>query len=63
MTLGLVDAIVGVVILSWPGIGLVTLAIFFAVTMIVRGIFAIVLGFKLRTLSHTQAPPHVIPAG
>ena len=63
VTLGLVDAIVGIVILSWPGIGLVTLAIFFAVTMIVRGIFAIVLGFKLRTLSHTQKPPHAIPVG
>src|SRR3954462_1280745 len=60
--LGLLDAIVGIVILAWPGIGLVTLAILFAVTMLVRGIFAIVVGFKLRGLRHEE-PPSVQTAG
>ncbi len=60
--LGLLDAIVGIVILAWPGIGLVTLAILFAVTMLVRGIFAIVVGFKLRGLRHEE-PPSVHTAG
>jgi uncharacterized membrane protein HdeD (DUF308 family) len=57
IVLGVLDAIVGIVILAWPGIGLVTLAILFAVTMLVRGIFAIVIGFKLRGLRHEEPPP------
>src|SRR3954470_11491666 len=48
---GVIDVIAGAVILSWPDIGLVTLAVFFALTMILRGVMAIVLGFKLRSLS------------
>ena len=55
---GAIDMIVGAIILSWPGIGLVTLAVFFAVTMLVRGVLAIVVGFKLRSLMHhPDAPP------
>src|SRR3954466_11323579 len=57
IVLGLLDAIVGIVILAWPGIGLVTLAILFAVTMLLRGVFAIVVGFKLRGLRHEDPPP------
>src|SRR6478735_7830337 len=49
---GLIDAVAGIIILSWPDIGLVTLAVFFAVTMLVRGVLAIVVGFKLRSLLH-----------
>jgi uncharacterized membrane protein HdeD (DUF308 family) len=55
--LGLLDAIVGIVILAWPKIGLVTLAVLFAVTMLLRGVFAIVVGFKLRSLRHEEPPP------
>ena len=62
IALGLLDAVVGIVILAWPKIGLVTLAILFAVTMLVRGIFAIVVGFKLRGLRHEE-PPQVHTAG
>jgi uncharacterized membrane protein HdeD (DUF308 family) len=60
--LGLLDAVVGIVILSWPKIGLVTLAILFALTMLLRGVFAIVVGFKLRGLRHEE-PPSVSTAG
>ena len=56
---GLIDAIVGIVILSWPKIGLVTLAVFFAITMLVRGVVAIVGGLKLRSLAHHPDPPPV----
>ncbi len=56
---GVVDVIGGIVILAWPGIGLVTLAILFAVTMLVRGIFAVVIGFKLRTAARNDDPPPV----
>jgi uncharacterized membrane protein HdeD (DUF308 family) len=57
IALALIDVVVGIVILSWPGIGLVTLAVFFAVTMLVRGIFAIVIGFKLHGLRDEQPAP------
>ena len=57
--LGLLDVVAGIVIISWPDIGLVTLAIFFAVTMVVRGVFAIVIGFKLRSAAHHEEPPAV----
>jgi uncharacterized membrane protein HdeD (DUF308 family) len=59
VAIGVVDVIVGGVILSWPGIGLVTLAVFFAATMIIRGSFAIVVGFKLRSLRHAEEPSTV----
>ena len=54
---GTIDAIVGIIILAWPGIGLATLAVFFAATMVVRGAFAIVIGFKLRGLRSEEAQP------
>lgn len=55
VAIGAFDAIVGIVILAWPDIGLATLAIFFAVTMLIRGSFAILLGFRLRSVRN--APP------
>ena len=57
--LGVLDVVAGIVILAWPGIGLVTLAVFFAVTMVVRGAFAIVIGIKLRSASRHEEPPPV----
>jgi uncharacterized membrane protein HdeD (DUF308 family) len=54
---GAVDAIIGIIILSWPGIGLVTVAVFFAVTMVVRGALAIVVGLKLRSLQDVEEQP------
>ena len=56
---GAIDVIVGAIILSWPDIGLVTLAVFFAITMLVRGVMAIMLGFRLRSLAHHPDPPQV----
>ncbi|MBE2316064.1 DUF308 domain-containing protein [Solirubrobacter sp. CPCC 204708] len=54
VALGALDAIVGIVIMAWPEIGLVTLAVFFALTMLFRGAFAIVTGFKLRGLRNVE---------
>ena len=47
--MGAIDLIGGIVILSWPKLGLVTLAVLFAITMLFRGAFAIVIGLKLRS--------------
>jgi uncharacterized membrane protein HdeD (DUF308 family) len=55
--IGALDMVVGIVILSWPELGLATLAIFFAISMLVRGIVTIVIGFKLRSLRHADTAP------
>ena len=57
IALGALDVIVGIIIMAWPEIGLVTLAVFFAVTMIVRGAFAIIVGFKLRSVRDAEDTP------
>jgi uncharacterized membrane protein HdeD (DUF308 family) len=59
LVLGGVDAVIGIVILAWPELGLATLAVFFALSMLFRGIVAIVLGVKLRSLRHSEEPPPV----
>lgn len=55
--IGALDTVVGIVILSWPELGLATLAIFFAISMLVRGIVTIVIGFKLRNLRNVDTGP------
>jgi uncharacterized membrane protein HdeD (DUF308 family) len=54
--IGALDMVVGIVILSWPELGLATLAIFFAISMLVRGIVTIVIGFRLRGLRNAETP-------
>lgn len=56
IVVGALDGIIGIVILAWPGIGLATLAVFFAITMLMRGAFSVVIGFKLRKLVHEEPP-------
>lgn len=57
VAVGAIDLVGGIAILAWPKLGLVTLAVFFAVTMLFRGIFSIVAGFKLRGLRDADAAP------
>jgi uncharacterized membrane protein HdeD (DUF308 family) len=56
LLLAVVDVAIGCLIIAWPDLGLATIAILFAVTMLVRGIFAIVAGFRLRGLRHEEPP-------
>ena len=56
-----VDLILGILILSWPDESLVTLAVFFGISLIFRGVFALVAAFQLRKLRNDDgadvAPP------
>src|SRR6476660_2676664 len=56
-----VDLILGVLILSWPDESLVTLAVFFGISLIVRGVFSLVAASQERKLrkggSTDMAPP------
>jgi uncharacterized membrane protein HdeD (DUF308 family) len=54
--LAIIDVILGILILSLPELSLVTLAILFAISLIARGIFAIVVAFRLRSAGHHE--PH-----
>jgi uncharacterized membrane protein HdeD (DUF308 family) len=58
---GTLEAVVGIAVLAWPKIGLVTLAVFFAVTMLFRGIVSIFVGVQLRALAHAEEHPPTQP--
>jgi uncharacterized membrane protein HdeD (DUF308 family) len=55
IALGVVDAVIGIVILAWPKVGLGTLAILFALSMLVRGAFVLFVGFQLRKVRSAPA--------
>jgi uncharacterized membrane protein HdeD (DUF308 family) len=62
MGLGIIDAILGILILSLPGLSLVTLAILFAISLLVRGAFLVALAFRLREARHHADPGAAVPA-
>ena len=57
MLLGIVDAIIGILILSLPKLSLVTLAVLFALSLIIRGAFMVYVAFKLRGVKDVTAVP------
>jgi uncharacterized membrane protein HdeD (DUF308 family) len=57
MGLALIDIILGALILALPGVSLVTLAILFAISLLVRGAFSVFLAFRLRKASHAAPTP------
>lgn len=44
----LIDIVAGIVILSWPELGLATLAVIFGIVLVVRGLLLTLVGFGLR---------------
>jgi Short repeat of unknown function (DUF308) len=56
MALAIIDVILGIVILSIPELSLVTLAILFGISLILRGAFACWVAFRLRGLRHHPEP-------
>jgi uncharacterized membrane protein HdeD (DUF308 family) len=62
MGLGIIDAILGILILSLPGLSLATLAILFALSLLARGAFMVWVAFKLRGAKETAEPPAAVPA-
>jgi uncharacterized membrane protein HdeD (DUF308 family) len=61
MGLGIIDAILGILILSLPGLSLVTLAVLFGLSLLARGAFMCFVAFKLRGARHAE-PPAAVPA-
>jgi uncharacterized membrane protein HdeD (DUF308 family) len=61
MGLAIIDVILGILILSLPHLSLVTLAVLVAISLIARGIFAIVVAFRLRSVAHRE-PGAAAPA-
>ena len=62
MGLGIIDAILGILILSLPELSLVTLAVLFGISLLVRGAFMVFLAFKLRGARHHSGPGEAVPA-
>lgn len=53
LTLGLLTVVIGVLALAWPGLTILTLAIWLGVTLLVRGIGTIWFSLLLRRVHHT----------
>jgi uncharacterized membrane protein HdeD (DUF308 family) len=51
--MGLLSIAAGIVVLVWPGISLLTLAVVLGVWLLVLGILEIVFAFQLRSLGRT----------
>jgi uncharacterized membrane protein HdeD (DUF308 family) len=62
MGLGILDVILGILILSLPGLSLVTLAVLFAISLLIRGAFEVWMAFKLRGARHHKEPGATVPA-
>jgi uncharacterized membrane protein HdeD (DUF308 family) len=58
----LLDIVIGIVILSWPKLGLATLAVILGIGFILRGILLVYEGWVLRTLGHEAGGPTAQPA-
>jgi uncharacterized membrane protein HdeD (DUF308 family) len=54
MMLALLDIVLGILILSLPELSLVTLAVLFAISLLARGIFMIVVAFRMRSLGRHE---------
>ncbi len=52
LAIATLDVIAGILILSWPGIGLATLAVIIGIVLILRGAMFVVAGWELRRLGH-----------
>jgi uncharacterized membrane protein HdeD (DUF308 family) len=62
MGLAIIDIILGTLILALPGLSLVTLAVLFALSLLVRGAFMVWMSFKLRAARHNPDPGAAVPA-
>ena len=62
IVIAILDVIAGIVILSWPDLGLSTLAVIIGVVLIVRGVLFIVAGWQLRKLNDDPPAGQTAPA-
>jgi uncharacterized membrane protein HdeD (DUF308 family) len=54
MALAILDIVLGILILALPHLGLVTLAVLFALSLLARGAWALFVAFRLRGLRHGE---------
>ena len=59
----ILDVIAGIVILSWPDLGLSTLAVIIGIVLIVRGVLFLVAGWQLRKVDGDLHDGVAAPAG
>jgi uncharacterized membrane protein HdeD (DUF308 family) len=54
-TMGALSIVAGIILLAYPGISLLTLAVVVSVWLLIFGIAQIILAFQLRSLAHTPS--------
>ncbi len=52
IAIAILDVIAGIVVLSWPSIGLTTLAVIIGIVLLLRGAIFVAAGWELRRLGH-----------
>ena len=57
IAVAILDIVAGIVILSWPGIGLTTLAVIIGIALVVRGALFFMAGWEMRRLGHEADSP------
>ena len=63
IAVAILDTVAGIVILSWPGVGLATLAVIIGIVLIVRGALFFLAGWEMRRLGHeASGAPRAHPA-
>jgi uncharacterized membrane protein HdeD (DUF308 family) len=55
IVIALIDIVAGIVILSWPSLGLATLAVIIGIVLILRGILFIATGWMLHGIGREPA--------
>lgn len=62
IAIAILDVLAGIVILSWPGPSLATLAVIIGIVMIFRGVLFMVTGWELHRLGRAVESGHLAPA-
>jgi uncharacterized membrane protein HdeD (DUF308 family) len=55
VTMGLLSVLAGIIVLIWPGLSLVILAVILGVWLLVFGVMETVLAFRIRRVGHTAS--------
>jgi uncharacterized membrane protein HdeD (DUF308 family) len=55
--MGILSVIAGIIVLAYPGISLVALAVILGIWLVVFGVMEIVAAFRIRSVGHTFARP------
>jgi uncharacterized membrane protein HdeD (DUF308 family) len=59
--LGVISIIAGIIVLAYPGISLVTLAVVLSIWLLILGVMEIALAFRIRSVAHRTEAKELHP--